>query len=222
MLIKKIAILSTIIAVLAMSYSSSSEANYTKRSDKWEGSFKMLNSQEFDVNGSNGSSVDVSDDLGWGFSLGYNVNPHILVNFEWTATSPRYDATLIDDGGDEHVIKHKMNMYNSQLNVVYNFMTERFTPFVQAGLGWSYMDSNIADGPPGSVCWWDPWYGYICDYYQDTYTDTRLAYNVAAGARYEFDNSMFIRASYQQIWVDLSGASTADIGLIHFEIGSIF
>jgi opacity protein-like surface antigen len=115
-----------------------------------------------------------------------------------------------------------MNLYNSQFNFVYHFMTEQFTPFVQAGLGWSYIDSNIADGPPGAICWWDPWWGYICEGYQDTYNDTRFSYNVAVGVRYELDNSMFFRASYQQNWVTLSNSDDLSLGMVHLEIGSIF
>jgi opacity protein-like surface antigen len=220
MIIKKI--ISALIVLTIISYSQFSEANYTKRSDRWEASFKVVGSESFDNNGVNGSTVDVKDDLGWGFSLGYNFNPHLLVNFEWTSVSPKYDATLIEDDGDEYDISHKMNLYNSQVNVVYNFMTDSFTPFVQAGLGWSYMDSNIADGPPNTLCWWDPWWGYICESYQNTHTDSRLSYNVAAGVRYELDNSMFLRASYQQVWVDLSKSSTANFGMYHVEIGSMF
>jgi opacity protein-like surface antigen len=220
MIVKKI--ISALIVLTIISYSQFSEANYTKRSDRWEASFKVVGSETFDNNGVNGSTVEVKDDFGWGFSLGYNFNPHLLVNFEWTSVSPKYHATLIEDDGDEYDVSHKMNLYNSQVNVVYNFMADSFTPFVQAGVGWSYMDSNISDGPPDTICWWDPWWGYICESYQNTHTDSRLSYNVAAGVRYELQNSMFLRASYQQVWVDLSNASTANFGMYHVEIGSMF
>lgn len=221
MTIKKIAVTS-IILLLLISFSDTSEANYTKRSDRWETSLKMVGSESFDVSGTNNSSVDVDNDFGWGFSLGYNFNPHLLVNFEWTSITPKYAATLIKDDGYEYELNHKMNFYNSQINVIYNFMADSFTPFVQAGAGWSYMNSNIADGPPNTICWWDPWWGYICESYQNTHSDSRLSYNVAAGVRYELDNSMFFKASYQQVWIDLSDASTAGFGMYHLEIGSMF
>jgi opacity protein-like surface antigen len=115
-----------------------------------------------------------------------------------------------------------MNVVQSQFNVVYHFMTEAFTPFVQAGVGWSYLDSNIATGPPNSICWWDPWLGYVCDYYQNTFSDSRLSYSIAAGVRYELANSMFFRASYQQSWIDLSNSQDAELGSFHLEVGSIF
>ncbi len=182
-----------------------------------------LNSLSTEVNGENESFAALDSDMGWGLTLGYNLNTHVLVNFQFTSTSPKYDATLIDeDSGDSFNINHKMNVYNSQFNVVYNFMADQFTPFVQAGAGWSYLDSNIADGPPNSFCWWHPFWGYICESYQDTHDDTRFSYNVAAGFRYELDNSLFFRASYQQNWTSLSSSDDLSMGVILLEVGSIF
>ena len=211
------------LALLSLSFSQDVNAKQTRRDGKWESGFKLLSSSSTDIDGELGSSIDFDSDIGWGFSLGYNLNPHILINYEFTSITPKYEATLVDgDSGDSYSLKNKMDLYNSQFNVVYNFSTEQFTPFVQAGLGWSYLDSNVADGPPGAVCWWDPWWGYICDGYQSTYDDTRFSYNVAAGVRYELDNSVFFRASYQQNWTDLSNSNDLSLGVFHIEIGSIF
>lgn len=219
---KKLMLVISAIVFLSLSISSESNAKQTKRDGKWESGFKLLNSQSTDINSDEGSSIDIDSDIGWGFTLGYNVNSHILVNYEFTSTTPKYDATIVDEEGGSHSIKHKMSIFNSQINVVYNFMTEQFTPFVQAGLGWSYLDSNIADGPPNGVCWWHPIWGYICESYQNTHDDTRFSYNVAAGVRYELDNNLFFRASYQQNWADLSGSDDLTMGIFHLEVGSIF
>ena len=211
-----------LIAIVALSASCDALANYTKRDGKWESTFQLLSSQSSSIDGENDTGVKIDSDLGWGFTLGYNVSPHILLNFEFSSLTPDYQATLVDDKGKQHTINHKMNVVQSQFNVVYHFMTEAFTPFVQAGVGWSYLDSNIAKGPPNSICWWDPWLGYVCDYYQNTFSDSRLSYSIAAGVRYELANSMFFRASYQQSWIDLSNSQDAELGSFHLEVGSIF
>ncbi len=222
MLSRKIVLFSCIISLFTASYSADSQAKYTKRDGKWEASIQVVTSQSTDISGENDSALALDSDLGWGFSLGYNVNTHLLVNFEFASLTPDYKATLIEEDGDVYNIDHKMDIYQSQFNVVYNFMAKQFTPFVQAGLGWSHLDSNIADGPPNSFCWYDPWWGYVCDYYQNTYNDDRLSYNVAVGVRYELDNSMFFRASYKQSWVDLSNSEDLSMGTFQLEIGSIF
>jgi len=175
MLIKKMVLLSCLLSLFIATYSAEVQAKYTKRDGKWEASLQVLNSQSVDVSGESSSALEVDSDLGWGFSLGYNLNNHLLLNFEFSSVTPDYQATLIEDDGDPYEIDHKMDIYQSQFNVVYNFMAQQFTPFIQAGAGWSYLDSNIADGPPNSVCWWDPWWGYVCDYYQNTYNDTRFS-----------------------------------------------
>ncbi len=219
---KKLVLLIGACALLSLSFSGELAAKQTKRDGKWESSFKLLHSLSTDINGKMGSSIDIDSDIGWGFSLGYNINPHILVNYEFTSTTPKYDATIVDEDNDIHNIKHKMSLFSSQFNAVYTFTTEQFTPFVQAGLGWSYLDSNIADGPPNGFCWWHPIWGYICESYQNTHDDTRFSYNVAAGVRYELDNSLFFRASYQQNWVDLSSSDDLSVGMFHIEVGSMF
>lgn len=221
MLISKLVIISCIAGLLLMMISTDASAKYTKRSDKWEASFKLLNSQDAVIDGQNGAETNVKSDFGWGFTLGYNLNPHILLNFDFSSTTPSYKATLIEDNGQEFNINHKMDLLESQFNVVYSVFASQFTPYVQAGAGWSYVDSNVANGPPVGGCW-PTWWGLYCDGYQSTYNDTRFSYNVAAGFRYELDNSLFFRASYKQAWIDFSSSSNATIGSYHLEIGSIF
>ncbi|PKI14090.1 outer membrane beta-barrel protein [Colwellia sp. 12G3] len=223
MLMSKIMIVSCIVGLLASTASTDANANYTKRSDKWEASFKVLNSQDTVIDGQNGSQTDMKSDYGWGFTLGYNVNPHILVNFDFSSTTPSYTATLVEaDSDNTYQISHKMDVLESQFNVVYSVFASQFTPYVQAGAGWSFVDSNIADGPPNTFCWYSPWWGYVCDGYQNTYNDERFSYNFAVGFRYELDNSLFFRASYKQSWIDLSHSEDASIGSYNLEIGSIF
>lgn len=219
-LMSKLVIISCVVSLLISTHA---DANYTKRSDKWEASFKILNNQSTDIDGQNGSQTSMKSDFGWGFTLGYNLNPHILLNFDFSASTPSYKATLVDgEDGSKHEINHKMDLLESQFNVVYNVFTSQFTPYIQAGAGWSFVDSNIAKGPPNSICWWDPWWGYVCDSYQNTYNDERFSYNVAVGFRYELDNSLFIRASYKQAFIDFSNSDDASIGSYHLELGSIF
>jgi opacity protein-like surface antigen len=104
----------------------------------------------------------MKSDFGWGFTLGYNLNPHILFNFDFGSTTPSYAATLVDsDDGSIYKINHKIDVLESQFNVVYNVFTSQFSPYVQAGAGWSYVDSN--DGLPNSFCWYDPWWGPVCE-----------------------------------------------------------
>ena len=63
-------------------------------------------------------------------------------------------------------------------------MTGRFTPFITTGIGWNFVDTNIPTEPPQVGCWWNPWYGYICEGFQDTKNVDGFAYQLGAGMRY--------------------------------------
>lgn len=223
MLLSKMMMASCVLALFAGTLSTDANAKYTKRGDKWESSFKILQTQTALFEGDNeSSSLGLKSDYGWGFTFGYNVNPHILVNFDFSSTTPSYDAKGTTDTGAPVEIKHKMNLLESQFNVVYNLFAADFTPFIQAGAGWSYVDSNVADGPPNAYCWWTWWGQYVCDGYQPTYNDTSFSYNAAVGVRYELPNSMFFRASYRQSWIDFGNKSNSSLASYNIEIGSIF
>jgi opacity protein-like surface antigen len=220
-LMTKAVIFSAVLAIMTCTVSTDANAKYTKRADKWEASFKLLNNQSSDVDGQGGSGLAIDSDYGWGFTLGYNVNPHILLNYEFSSSTPSYKAIEIDNTGGSQQVNGKMDLLESQFNVVYSLFASQFTPYVQAGVGWSYIDSNIvSDVSQG--CWWTWWGEYYCDTFVNTYDDTRFSYNVAVGFRYELDNSLFLRASYKQSVIDFSHSDDASIGSYHIEVGSIF
>ena len=67
-------------------------------------------------------------------------------------------------------------------------------------------------GTPSTGCWWDPWWGYVCSTFYDTYADTRTAYTYAAGVRWDLSDSIALRASYGKLDMDTSHA-TKDVSL---------
>ncbi|WP_252730658.1 outer membrane beta-barrel protein [Colwellia sp. E2M01] len=218
----KMMVIGSVVGLLASTVSTDANANYSHRSGKWESTFKINYEDSASIATDKGETTNLNGDWGWGFSLGYNLNEHILLNYDFSASTPRYNTTLVSDTGTSLPVTHLLDKYDSQFNIVYNVSTSNLTPYVQAGAGWAYLDSNIPDAPPQNVCWYDPWWGYICDGYQSTYDDTAFSYNVAVGIRYELPNYMFFRASYKQSWIDLKHSDTASLGVYQLEIGSIF
>jgi len=96
------------------------------------------------------------------------------------------------------------------------------TPFVMGGVGWAFVDSNIPSGPPQGVCWWDPWYGYVCGYYQNTYTKDYFSYNLGIGARWDVVPDFFLRGSVGLQRVDLGRAGTTDFVGGRLDLGYMF
>lgn len=177
----------------------------SKRSGTWEGGFIVSQVDNWDVSGRGGSRVDVESDTGWGFLLGYNFNEKMNLSFEFTHNEQSYDADIVDASSPGNVVSidHRLTNDFYNFNFTYNLLASAFTPFVSAGLGWNYMDSNLSNGDSSLVCWWDPWWGYVCNNYYDTYSDTAFSYSIGGGLRWDITRGFSMKASINQRWIDL-------------------
>ena len=78
----------------------------------------------------------------------------------------------------------------------------------------------MADGPPTTGCWWDPWWGYICLADWETYTSTELTYILGLGFRWDINSALFTRATYGMEFVNLDngyiqfGTAVLEMGLM--------
>jgi len=197
--------------------------SYGSRNDRWEASFLMgyQNSTSKDFEG--GASLDIDKKWGWGFTVGYNWNSKLNTNYKLMMFKPGYSATIIPEDPEigPQTIDYTMNRTSHMFNATYNFMDRPFSPFVQAGVGAMMLDSNIVDQPPTTGCWWDPWWGWVCNTTWSTYKTTRFAYNIGLGLRWDINNAMFVRGSYNKEWVSLkSGKLSFDT--LSFEGGLMF
>lgn len=202
-----------IIGVTALLLASTAVAQQD-RSNMWEFGVLLNNLSSVKLDGSNGSSISVDDSTGFGFSALYNVNNNFAFGGEFTWNTPDYRAVLIPDNplDDPETINHELDVFGVNLKAVWNIIDGPITPYVEAGLGWADIDSNISDQPPITGCWWDPWWGYVCDTFYSTYGKTQESYNAAVGIRWDMDNGMTLKGSYGILEIDTSNA-TEDISL---------
>ena len=199
-------------------------SEYGARDGRWEASI-LLNSQfGADKEFEGGSSLEIDSKTGWGITVGYNLSSKWNVAYKLSVNNPGYSATIVpndDDPAETQTIDYKMSKNTHQLNVTYNFMDKAFTPFVQAGIGMTRLDSNIPSSPPQFNCWWDPWWGYICVEDWKTFATTKFSYNLGLGVRWDFRNVFFSRASYNREFVSVkSGSLNFDTATL--EMGMVF
>lgn len=187
------------------------------RSNMWEFGVSLNNLSSESLSGSNGSFVDIDSSTGFGLTLNYNINNHFAFGGEFTWNTPDYDALFVpeDPGQDPQRINYEMDVFGLNLKAVWNLIDGPITPYVEAGLGWADIDSNVSDQPPITGCWWDPWWGYICDTFYSTYGKTQESYNGAVGVRWDMDNGMTLKGSYGILKIDTSSA-TEDLSLDAF------
>jgi len=166
--------------------------------------------------GENGSSAKLNSDLGFGFGLGYNLNDHFQLGGLITWSNRSYDAVLVNSDGTRRNGSGTTESSTIMFNATYFFRPSGFTPFVTAGIGSTFVDTNIQNGLPTTGCWWDPWYGNICTTYTPTKTETALSYTGGVGVRFDINRVLSLQGSYNKLWIDYS-KSTPDIDIWRFD-----
>jgi len=194
------------------------------REGRWQFSIPInyLSGDTWD--GAGGSSIDLHSDLGFGFGFGYNLNERLYLGSEFTWIYVDYDVNLksaetppladIQVGGE-------LDASTFAFKGQFNFMEKTITPFLGAGFGWTYIDSNIATGEMEGFCWYDPWWGTVCTSYYDTYDDTTFSYSLNGGLRAEVSDTFFLQAAYQILWVD-TDQDDIDVDGFRLELGWLF
>jgi len=194
-----------------------------QRAGSWETTIGLYVTGEESSSGENGSSLDVDTGYGLGVSIGYNFTSNLALRFDGSWARPDYQAVVNSEEEGLLRVDHELSVFNGQFNGVWNIIDGAFTPYLQAGIGWTYLDSNVADGPPQTGCWWDPWWGYICDNFYSTYSDSNFSWNVGAGLRYEFGRSMFVRGGWERTEIDTGkNGADPDFDAFRFELGWFF
>jgi opacity protein-like surface antigen len=172
------------------------------RGGNWEFILPLVYSDTTTVSGQSGGSLRINNDWSSGFGFGYNINDNFQINglFSWSYRS--YDATIVQTDGTTRNYSNYMDTSTIGVNGIYYFMGGKFTPFISAGIGYTYIDTNIQSGTGSTSCWWDPWYGYVCSSYNNTKTESDWSYNAGIGVRFDVNRSFALQGSYQKTWLE--------------------
>jgi len=185
----------------------SAGANAQSRGEGWEFGADLLYQNSNDVEFDGGTTVAFDSDIGFSLWGGYRFSERLEVQFGLDWTNVDYDAGLVDEDGDIIGVSGEIEAFTPFIKGNFNFIDGPFTPYVSAGIGWSFIDTNIPDGRPQTGCWWDPWYGYICTTVQDTRTSDAFTYNAGLGVRWDLSTGYSLRLAYEKQWYDLENAS---------------
>jgi hypothetical protein len=135
-----------------------------------------------------------------------------------------YDADIVEEDGGIVGISGEYDAWALSANAICHFKEGPLTPYIGAGIGWSFIDTNIPDGLPSTGCWWDPWWGYVCSTYYPTKDTDAFSCQATLGLRWELDNdSTFFRFGWTSRWLDLGETSgTPRFDIIGAEVGWMF
>jgi opacity protein-like surface antigen len=196
-----------LIAALALTMPALAFAQ-TNRANSWEWSVAAIYQDSASSGAEGGSNLKLDNEIGFGLNFGYNFTNKLALSgdFEWLR--PDFTATLVEDAPtpSSTTIRHTMSQFNGRIKGTLTFLETPLSPYVEAGIGWSYFDSNVADGPPITGCWWHPWWGYICENFYSTFSSTEFSYGGALGLRYILRGGMTLKLSVNQYWIDVGSA----------------
>lgn len=181
----------------------SAQGTLYQRANTWEFGVSAINVDGWSSDGLGGSGLDFGSDTGWGLFGGYNFTNRLAIQFGASELRPRYRATYVPEGGGPvETLQHTATISNLHVKGTFYILPGRFSPFVEAGLGWTNIDSNVVSGPPITGCWFDPWWGYRCDLFYSTYGSREVSYTTSVGVRWDVSVGMFIRAEYGVVRLD--------------------
>lgn len=203
-------------------------AGDSDREDRWQLTIPVTYVESQSFSGQGGSTVDLSRDLAWGIGFGYNFDEHWYLGFETNWISAGYLASIpVDTDGDQ--VPDDFERVGGILDAgavgfvgQYNFLEKTVTPFVRASVGSTFIDSNIAAGPPQGICWWYPFWGYVCDVWQPTYSKSVFSYGAAIGVRADVNDRFFLEGTFNQHWADAKRTDTLEFTGYRLAVGWTF
>ncbi|HEX9191360.1 MAG TPA: outer membrane protein assembly factor BamD [Candidatus Deferrimicrobiaceae bacterium] len=201
--------------------------SYRGRKGRYEVTLQSRYVASKDIDGNGGSKLELDPAPGFGLGFGYNFTNHVALHLDGSWARSDYQATIATTDTDGNptgptTAGGTLDTATVALNVSYYILDGPLTPFLLGGIGWTFADSNIPSGPPQGVCWYDPWYGYVCTSYQNTYTKSYFSYNLGLGARWDVISGFFLRGSVVWQWIDLGQAGTTDFMGGRLDLGYMF
>jgi outer membrane protein assembly factor BamD len=175
---------------------------------QWEATVGVIAANSSDVDFDGGTTAAIDSGFGFMAGAGYHFTDRLRFGSTFTFDQKDYSADVAGDNpGESYAIEGSLDTMSLMFDAAYTFLTGPFTPYVVGGVGWSWVDTNIASAPPEVGCWWHPWWGYVCTSWQDTRTVDGLAYEVGIGMRYNFSSSLAADGAYRMRWMDFENAT---------------
>jgi opacity protein-like surface antigen len=113
-----------------------------------------------------------------------------------------------------------MNTFGMALT--YNILKSPLTPYIDGMLAGTYINTDIAAGPPQVGCYWDPWFGQICGTFQETKSNTFFTFGLGGGLRWDVNRWFFLRGGARYQWIDISNTGVPGFTLVKLDVGFKF
>ena len=143
------------IVTLAAVCSAWSLAAHADRDPGWEFGGELIYQDSQDISADGGSSAAIDSDVGLALTFGYRVSERLVVNFGIDWNNVDYQATLVDAAlpNINVSVDGELETFTPRVGVDFNFMEGPITPYINATIGYAFIDTNIPDGPATGGCY---------------------------------------------------------------------
>jgi hypothetical protein len=197
-------------------------------SNEWSLNLHSIGSHRYSFEG--GASARNDGGAGFAGSLAHNLNDYFSLGGELTVGEFDHRASVVAAPGNaagSFDTRGRMELVTLRAVATwYLLVTLRavatwylrarpITPFLTAGAGVTFLDTNFVGDAPSSGCWIYPWYGEVCGAKPPDTTLGRFSYGASLGARWDLEaNHGFLRALIGGEWIRLSEASSGRVGYV--------
>jgi len=175
----------------------------------WEFRIGPVFLESKNVGSNGGSHADIDSTTGVKIGAGYYVTDQLIIggNFSWAQSTFNGSVASGTPGLSASIENGHVDFSTMMFDATYTFLHGPIRPYGVVGLGWNWINTNIASGPPQTGCWWDPWWGYVCSGWQPTHGASSFTYQAGAGVQVNFTRTFAIDLDYRYTWIDLSNAN---------------
>ncbi|MGH8692017.1 MAG: outer membrane beta-barrel protein [Burkholderiales bacterium] len=181
------------------------------QSNEWSLNVFIVGSKNYEFE--DGASARNDGGAGIGATIARNLNDYFAVGVDLSLSEFNYRARVVPGAGNAAAAfetSGSMETAALRLHATWNLLARPVTPFVTAGAGVIFLDTNLESDPPAGGCWIYPWYGQVCGATAPKTTLARLSYGAAAGVRFDLPrNQGFVRAMVGGEWIEIPEARSS-------------
>ncbi len=185
---------------------------------------QYLHSDDITFEGPVGDVKMKMNDTGLGgVGIGFHFSDYFSLRGDFMFGNATFSGDVPAATGGLVNITHDAFIQTGRLNLDYNIINRRLTPFLTAGIGYQYLETDMGDLPPPGGAYWDPWFGW--DYYGNPphAWQTDFTWNVGGGVRWNITDIWFVKAMVGANWLQYehSRGITTQLEAI-FSVGACF
>ncbi len=157
------------------------------------------------------------DDTGLGgFGAAYHFNDFLAIHGDFMLGPATFRG--IEPDGTTYELGNNGFIQSGRINLDYNIINRRVTPFITAGIGWQYMQVDQ------EYYYYDIYHHYPhYDYYYDYYSETDFTWNVGVGIRWNITDNLFMKLTGGAQWLQYNDANNVTTQIeAFFAIGGTF